>query len=170
MIESRNAKAVRRAPGNTRQIIVLCGPSHSGKSTFARRFANGFTIISSEEIRKKLTGKLELSEHEDAVWAEFSARKRSALRAGQNIILDACHLSSRARQHALEDVDDRYRKICVVFDCPFRVIKKRCLRARRMSLAAVRKIWNQFEKPTRQELLEEGFDDVYFMSAGVVVP
>jgi len=168
MAKTRNAKAKKRAPGNARLIVVLCGPSHSGKSTFARRFANGFTIINSDDVRKSLTGNPELSEHESSVWAEFSARKRIALRAGQNVILDACHLSSKARRHALEKVDDRYRKLCVVFDCPFHVIKKRCLRERRMSLAVAREIWNLFEKPTLQELLQEGFDEAYFISAGVV--
>ena len=165
MIETRNAKAEKRALRNAKQIIVLCGPSHSGKSTFARRFANRFTITSSEDIRKKLTGKHELSEHEDAVWAEFSARKKDALKADQNIVLDACHLSPKARQHALEKVDGRYRKICIVFNCPFHVIKKRCLREKRLSLAVVRGIWNKFKKPTKQELLQQGFDEVYLISA-----
>jgi len=169
MAETRNAKAERRALRNARLIVVLCGPSHSGKSTFARRFANGFTIINSDDVRKSLTGNPELSEHEGSVWAEFSARKHIALRAAQNIILDACHLSSKARQHALEDVDDTYRKICIVFDCSFHVIKKRCLRERRMSLAVAREIWNRFKKPTLQQLLQEGFDEVYFISTGVVV-
>jgi len=169
MAKTRNANAERRALRNARLIVVLCGPSHSGKSAFARRFANGFTIINSDDVRKSLTGNPELSEHEGSVWAEFSARKHIALRAGQNIILDACHLSSRARRHALEDVDDTHRKICIVFDCPFHVIRKRCLRERRISLAVAREIWNRFEKPTLQELLREGFDEVYFISTGVVV-
>jgi len=164
MAETRNAKAERRALRNARLIVVLCGPSHSGKSTFARRFANGFTIINSDDVRKNLTGNPELSEHEGSVWAEFSARKRIALRAGRNVILDACHLSSKARRHALEKVDDRYRKLCIVFDCPFHVIKKRCLRERRMSLAVARDIWNRFKKPTLEDLLQENFGEVYFIS------
>jgi len=167
--KTRNAKAERRAVRNAKLIVVLCGASHSGKSTFARRFANGFTIINSDDVRKSLTGNPELSEHEGSVWAEFSARKRIALRAGQNIILDACHLSPKARRHALERVDDRYRKLCIVFDCPFDVIKKRCLREGRMSLAVAREIRNRFKKPTGQALVQEGFDEAYFISTGVVV-
>jgi len=163
---TRNAKAETGESRDAKQIIVvLCGPSHSGKSTFARRFAKGFTVVSSDDVRKSPTGKSELSEHEGSVWAEFSASKRRALRAGHDIILDASHLSTRTRRHALEDVDDRYRKVCVVFDRPFHVIEKRCLRERRMSLRVVREIWKRFKKPTRQELLQEGFDEVYFMSA-----
>jgi predicted kinase len=166
MIRIRNARAERSAPRDAKQIIVLCGPSHSGKSTFARRFAGRFRIISSDEIRRDLTltKKPEPSQNEDSVWAEFSARKRAAMRAGEHIVLDVCNLSPKARRHALEDVDAGYRKVCVVFDRPFRMLRERCLREKRISLAVVREIWQQFRKPTKQELLKQGFDEVYFVS------
>lgn len=187
MLEIRNAKkekhevepieicrpaqgAAQAIPGSagTKQIVVLCGPSHSGKSTFAQRFADQFSVINSDDIRNELTGKCALSEHEDSVWAEFSARKEHALRAGRNIILDACHLTRKARQHSLEDVDGRYRKICMVFDLPFSVIKERCVREKRMTLQAVRQMWRRFKKPAQQELLEDGFDEAYFTSTNEV--
>jgi protein phosphatase len=156
------AQATRGTAG-TKQIIVLCGASHSGKSTFAQRFGDRFTIISSDAIRKEITGKYALSEDEDSVWAEFSARKERALRAGRNIVLDACHLSKKGRRHSLEGVNGGYRKICVVFDLPFSVIKERCIRENRMPLATVREIWKRFKKPTKEELLKDGFDEAHFV-------
>jgi len=146
-----------------KRFIVLCGPSHSGKSTFAKRFKNHFTIISSDQIRKTLTGSYAISEKDDLVWEEFAARKDRALRKGKNIILDACHLSKRARRHALEGVDERYIKTCFAFDCPFPVIKKRCLKEGRMPVSKVRIIWLKFQKPTLRELKKLGFDEVYFL-------
>jgi predicted kinase len=146
-----------------RRIMVLCGPSHSGKSTFAKRFKKQFTVISSDEIRKAMTGSYEISEKDDVVWKVFAARKNLALKRGENIILDACHLSKKARQHSLEDVDNRYGKTCIVFDLPFRVLKERCVREKRMTPATLEEIRNAFEKPTRRELLECGFDEVYFI-------
>ena len=78
-------------------------------------------------------------------------------------------MSSKARQHALKHVDSGYKKICIIFDYPFHIIRKRCLRERRMSLAVAREIWNQFEKPTERELLQQSFDKAYFISTEVVV-
>ena len=155
---------VRPELARTKWIIVLCGPSHSGKSTFAQRFAHQFCVINSDEIRKRLTGRPAPSEREDSVWAEFADRKRRALRDGRNIILDACHLTRKARQHSLEDVDARYRKVCAVFDLPFSAIRERCVREKGMALARVRRIWRRFEKPTQRELLQHGFDEAYFIS------
>jgi len=41
-----------------KDLIVLCGTSHSGKSDYARQYEVTHTIISSDEIRAELKRKL----------------------------------------------------------------------------------------------------------------
>jgi hypothetical protein len=88
------------------------------------------------------------------------------LEAGRNVILDACHISGLARWHALQGPNQQHRKICVVFDLPFRTIRKRCLREKRVSLKEVRRMWQAFQhsKPSPKELKLQGFDAVCFMT------
>jgi len=144
-------------------LVVLCGPSHSGKSTFARRFCKGCRIVSSDGIRKARGATYGCSRQEQMVWEAFESEKRKALREGRSVVLDACHMSRKARRHALQGPNASHRKVCVVFDVPFRVIRKRCARDRRLSVNEAERMWKAFQgcKPTALELRCEGFEEVY---------
>jgi protein phosphatase len=144
-------------------LIVLCGPSHSGKSTFARRLCRGCTVISSDRIRKERGAVFGRCQEERVVWEAFESEKGKALREGRNVVLDACHLSRNARRHALQGPNARHRKVCVVFDVPLSAIRKRCVQARRLSVNEAERMWRAFQacKPTAQELRREGFEEVY---------
>jgi len=154
-----SSQASRKPP----VLIVLCGPSHAGKTTFARQLGGNFTIISSDEIRKKLGLRFEYSGCDRNVWNTFESMKCKALSEGRNIILDACHLSRKSRWHAMQGPNEQHRKICVVFDLPFQTVRDRCCKAKRMLIAEVRRMWEDFQesKPTTEELRREGFDGVY---------
>lgn len=154
-------KPVRDSP----KLVVLCGPSHSGKTTFTRRLRGHFQIISSDEIRERLAGHLTPAEREEKVWKTFDSLKCAALKLGQNVILDACHMSRRARWHSLQGPNARHRKICIVFDLPFRAIRARCLKATRLSVTEAERMWRAFQgqKPSVKELRREGYDEVYFV-------
>ncbi len=146
-------------------LIVLCGPSHAGKTTFARRFGENFTIISSDEIRKRLSGRFGNGNRESKVWDVFDFLKRKALKEGRSVILDACHISEKARRHSLEGPNGRHRKICIVFDLPLDVLQQRALKTKRVCLNKVERMWIAFQqnKPNVGELKREGFDVVCFV-------
>lgn len=144
-------------------LVVLCGPSHSGKSTFARRFCRGCTVISSDRIRKRRGTVFGRCQEGRVVWEAFESEKRKALREGRNVVLDACHVSRNARRHALQGPNARHRKVCVVFDVPLEKVRHRCRQARRVPVAEVERMWKAFQacKPAAQELRREGFDEAY---------
>jgi predicted kinase len=162
-----SAKDGHGQPGLCEQpvLIVLCGPSHAGKSTFARRLGRNFMIVSSDRIRKKLANSFKNCECKDKVWKVFEAMKRRALKDGCNVILDACHMSKEARRHSLKGPNHRHRKICVVFDLPLKIIRQRWLKEKRTSLEEVKRMWRDFHnnKPKAKGLRREGFDEVYFI-------
>ncbi len=155
----------RNVPRKSAMLIVLCGPSHTGKSAFARKLRRKFTIISSDEIRKRLTSSFRSSKDETKIWNVFESMKCKALKEGGNVVLDACHISKRARWHSLQGPNGRYRTICVVFDLPFRAIRERCLKEKRVSLEEVERMWKDFQnsKPTPEELRSQGFGEVHMV-------
>ena len=155
---------------NKPRLIVLCGPSHSGKTAFARQFPGSFRVINSDWIRKKIKDNSSCSEHEPEVWKTFNSLKCQALKEGYNVILDACHISENARRHSVEGPNGHHRKTCVVFDLPFSTIRNRCLKTKRLSLKIVKKMWDKFQKskPVAAELKSLGFDEVLFIHKEVV--
>jgi predicted kinase len=162
-----SARGVGRAP----LLLVLCGPSHAGKTTFANRLCMSgrrFTVISPDNIRQRLRLRFGDPEHESRVWNTYESMKCKALSKGRNVILDACHISKRARWHGLQGPNSGYRKICVVFDLPLRTVRERCIKEKRVSLQEVERMWRAFQKskPTVKELKAEGFDEVYFITEG----
>ena len=156
----RPMKALRKAElgkagiGESPKLIVLCGPSHAGKTTLARRLCKSFTVISSDEIRKRFPGGFESPKRETEVWNVFESMKCEALRKKRNVVLDACHMSRRARWHSLQGPNAYHVKICIVFDVPFPIIKERCLKQKRLHLNEVEQMWLGFQnsKPTEDEL------------------
>jgi len=130
-------------------LVVLCGPSHAGKTTFANRllkYDRNVAIISPDEIRKRLCIYFGDSKYEGEVWDIYESLKLKALSKGRNVVLDACHISKRARWHGLQGPNGRYRKICIVFDLPWPVIRDRCLKDGRMTLEKVRRTWKAFQR------------------------
>jgi predicted kinase len=144
-------------------LVVLCGPSHAGNSTFARRFCEGCTVISSDRIRKERGTVFGRCQEERVVWEAYESEKRKTLREGRSVVLDACHMSRKARRHALQGPNARHKKVCVAFDVPLEKVPHRCRQARRVPLAEVERMWKAFQscKPTAQELRRERFEEVY---------
>ena len=143
-----------------KELIVLCGTSNCGKSTYAKKL-KGYALINSDTIRLHLTGTTALGEREGEVWGLFNALKLDSKKKGENVILDACHISSQARWHALQDMDEYY-KICVLFDVRLKTVKKRC------GMRWAIEMWRDFQevKPTKADLLYEGFDEVRIIREG----
>jgi len=156
-------RGARRRSSGQPVLVVLCGPSHAGKSTFARRFCKGCRIVSSDRIRKARRATYGCPRQERMVWEAFECEKRKALREGRSVVLDACHVSRNARRHALQGPTARHKRVCVVFDVPLEKVRHRCRQARRVPLAEVERMWKAFQgcKPTARELEREGFDEAY---------
>jgi len=144
------------------KLIVLCGPSHAGKSTFAWQHLKGYRIVSTDGLRKRLGTAFVRSRPEPEVWKAFEAGKRRALWEGVSVVLDACHMSERARGHALEGPNARHRKVCIVFDVPLKTVLARCRKTGRVRLGEVERMWRAFQasKPSAGDLLAAGYDEV----------
>jgi len=125
-------------------------------------------VVNSDRIREGLTRRCPQSRREARTWEAFERQKRKALRDGRDVVLDACHLSRRARWHSLQGPNDGHRKVCTVFDLPLEAILERCRRTGRLPLDEAERMWRAFQanKPTADELERLGFDEVHVLGKG----
>lgn len=78
-----------RDPG---ELIVLCGLSGSGKSTWAAAHLPGHTVVSLDRWRERIAGKRRDHRREGEVWQAARAELKECLRAGQKVVWDATSL------------------------------------------------------------------------------
>lgn len=144
-------------------LVVLCGPSQAGKSSFAEKLGSGFTIVSTDQIRSQLGVGFRPFRFEHRVWDIFEQAKCQALKEGRNVVLDGCHMSPQARWHAVQGPSSRHGKLLVLFDVPLELVLARCADTGRLPRSEVERVWRVFQscKPTRAELQQLGFDWVY---------
>lgn len=99
------------------KFIMMCGLPGSGKSTYAKKHFVGENVVylSSDELREELLGDENNQEENGKIFEEMERRTISALKAGKNVIYDACNTSYKKRSHLIKQIN-RYNveKICVV--------------------------------------------------------
>lgn len=147
------------------KLIVLCGITHAGKSTYAQMIVekdSSYVVISSDSIRLALTGSSAPNGAEDQVWAKFAELKAKALKENENIILDACHMSRGSRWHSVQNVSSNYTKEIVIFNPSLEIIEERMRKTKRVPLDLAKSMLNYFDVPEKDELQEFGFDDILY--------
>lgn len=111
------ALAARYAQGAMPALIVVCGPSGTGKSTIARmlRHRMGFAIINSDRVRKQLAsipasarvkeqygGGIYSDTFTRATYEKMLAEAESTLKDGRGVIIDGTFRNPGDRKMALD--------------------------------------------------------------------
>lgn len=141
------------------ELIVMCGLSGSGKSTWAKNEAKewGCEIVSSDDIRAEL-GDVNDQSQNDKVFRIFYQRIRDNLKANNHVIADATFLTIKERKRLLNEIDGIkcYRE-CVIMATPYKdCIVRNNARERKVPEYVIRKQRSKFQIPFR----EEGWDEI----------
>lgn len=108
---------------NKPTLWVMVGLSGSGKSSVAKEIAENnpnTIIVSLDNIREELTGKVEDQSKNEEVFKVFHKRIREALENNTNVIADAANITMRSRRAIIENVKGiECRKIAYLIPKPF---------------------------------------------------
>ena len=134
-------------------FICLCGLPGSGKSTYAEKMKNKYknlVICSSDAIREELTGNVNNQDLNEEVFKVLHRRVKDNLKAGNNVIYDACNISSRRRRHfvqtELKGID--CVKVCVVCATSYeQCLKNNHSRARQVPEEVIKRMYMNWETP-----------------------
>lgn len=144
-------------------LYILCGPSASGKSTWAHNFINknsqkDIRYVSRDEIRFSLLKEDEnYFAHEKQVFKKFVSTITQTLVDGFDVIADATHLNIFSRKkltNAIDKIYTDYQIIYVIFDISLQKILER--NKQRIGLARVpddvlERIYRDFSPPIHED-------------------
>lgn len=136
-------------------LIMMCGPSYSGKSVLAKEYATKYhaKIVATDDIREELFGSADVQKDHDKVFALAYARIDSYLQQDFNVVFDATNLLMKHRMKFIE----RFKKhdctfMCVVCATPLEEIQRRALtRERVVPYNVVMRQIKQFQCPGEYE-------------------
>jgi len=143
-------------------LVVLCGPTGSGKSTFAAKHFGRTQIVSSDECRELVTDDPASQACSGDAFAILYAIARARLNFRRLTVVDSTALSSDSRRNLLKIADECGTPTVLIF---FRVPREVCLarNERRQRRVPVEVIERQCEEADEaaSRIHEERFGRVY---------
>jgi predicted kinase len=132
---------------------MLVGLPGSGKSTYVKDMADGFTIISSDAIREELYGDVADQSHNKEVFDAVRDRTKTLLREEKSVILDATNITMKRRMAFLNELANiQCFKICWFFVTPYeKCLFRNSQRDRKVPEDVIRRMYLQFDIPGYNE-------------------
>jgi len=145
-------------------VYIMCGVPGSGKSFWAKRYMaksifSSITYISSDDIREEICGDEQDQSKNDEVFEIFYDRARKAIIAGNDVILDATHLSKKTRRKCRDRFKDLNCKfIAVQMKTPVeKAMRRNKNRDRVVPNYAMERMINAYQPVSE----DEGFDEIW---------
>ncbi len=135
-----------------RTFILLSAIPGSGKSTWSRRYASEHPntyIVSSDQIRKEVTGSVSDFSNEPKVWETFLNRlNECGLNEDATVIADSTNILNEYRAYYANEVKGFDKKVLVLFDIPYEVCLQQDQQRTKEKVvgeAVLRKLHNEWE-------------------------
>ena len=158
-------------------MVMMCGLSASGKSTYAKELSEKIdaVVLSSDTLRLEMFGDETDQNHNQQVFQELHTRVKKHLRAGRNVIYDATNISSKRRRAFLNEpkkID--CIKNCVIMATPYeQCLKNNRNRARQVPEWVIEKMYRKWQTPHTFEGFDkidiEYWDDKHFVEETDIV-
>lgn len=145
------------------KLIMLIGIQGSGKTTHSKILSEEYNakVVSTDRVRQTYVG-IEESE----VFPTVYRLCKEELKSGNNVILDATHITPKVRKRsfdALDQYDVQYEKVAYYFDTPVEeCIRRVAIRNEdpnelKLPLEVIESYGKNLIPPSK----EEGFDEIH---------
>ncbi len=139
-----------------RTFILLSSVPGAGKSTFAEQYRlthKHVYVVSSDEIRKELSGVYQNFEHEKEVWEIFLNRINEYCQKYDDVtvIADSTNLENKFRLFYADNVKGFDKKVLIVLKKSYEVILKQNKQRNVSKIVpedVILRMWNTFEEPS----------------------
>lgn len=143
------------------KMIMMVGLPGSGKSTFAKEYAeeNDCIVISSDDMRELYFGDVNDQSNNKELFEVIHSAIKSHLRCKQSVVFDATNIDSKKRKAFLDSIAFiECEKYCVVCATPYEVcLNNNKYRDRNVPEDVIKRMYTHFQMPH----VFEGFDAIY---------
>src|SRR5690606_7862611 len=149
-------------------MIMLCGPSYTGKSTWARKWNEGLPVASSDKYIEFMANHDDKKYHE--VFTDYIDKATSCyeleiveyIENNVSFIIDRTNLTRKGSKRILDKLPDGYHKEAVIFGNELSVqdwMNRIEFRTdKQISFTVLQQQWKSYQYPST----DEGFDKIYF--------
>jgi predicted kinase len=139
-------------------LLLVSGSPLSGKSTLIKKISEHFpedsVIVSSDETRKKLTGKYSDYSREEEMWKEILKTINKEIKLGKLVMLDSTLRQKWIRDNFF-DLYKKYKIYFIAFEkSSIKKLMSRNVKRVKKALTVERmlQLWKEYENPTDEEL------------------
>lgn len=135
------------------QLLMVCGPAGSGKSTWIEKHLQDYQIISLDDIRLKLTGRRNDQSKNGEVLQEAKKQLRQGLREHRKIVWDATNIRRDLRRPIIQLGFDYHALVTLlVFQTPeSELITRNRQREHALPMAVLQRQLDRLEWPYANE-------------------
>jgi predicted kinase len=141
----------------------------SGKSTWMKKNAVGYTVISRDEILLKVAKTDNYADawakvDQDKVNAAYELHKKAVVKSDEKIIFDLTHMTAKGRNRSLQGLPRDMKRVCVVFLTSIETLNSRNIKRtkeenKHIPEYVLKNMMGSFEFP----LVSEGFDEIRYV-------
>jgi predicted kinase/diadenosine tetraphosphatase ApaH/serine/threonine PP2A family protein phosphatase len=142
-------------------LVVLCGASGSGKTSFAARNFLPTSIVSTDALRGMICDDETNQESSFAAFDLLFRLVEARLRFSRTTVIDSTALDTKVRRKFLQlAAKYDYGALLIMFDTPLRsCIERDAARGRSVGAGVIKKQYRQFEH-VKKHAYREGFDQI----------
>lgn len=145
------------------RLIILCGVSASGKTTWSKNYCKQFPHVvrfSTDECRKIVSGDESNQECSYKVFESIYLMTEHLLEQGKEVLIDCCNYSKKNRKRFIA-IAKRYQALveCIVVGSDLtlaELIQRNEQRERKVPINVIQRQFEGFEEPE----LNEGFTSI----------
>ena len=144
---------------SNKKFIMMIGLPGSGKSTIARGLAeeNDVVYLSSDDIRKELSGNEENQNINTEVFETMRKRTLQALNDGKHVVYDATNINSKKRKGLLTQLPKKVEKIAYYIATSYKnTLEQNSKRERIVPKEVIDRMYKTFQIP----IYSEGWDKI----------
>ncbi len=146
-------------------FILLSAVPGAGKSTWAEQYRLTYKhvyVVSSDDIRKEITGEYQNFQHEKEVWDLFLNRilEYRDKYSDVTVIADSTNIQNKYRMIYAKNVVGFDRKVLVVFKKTYETILKQNLERNPNKIVPepiLKSMWDTYEEPSNEVI--DNFDE-----------